>query len=260
MDESMSTLFRYTLIFGSIAIITLFFLAVHLANRIVKPLEESYQKQKQFISDAGHELKTPISVISANSELLTTEIGDNQWLNNIQYENERMKTLVIQLLELAKTENFALKTERLNFSRLICGEVLPFESVAFEKGFTLNCNISDDLFVEGNNSQLKQLVAILLDNSIYHSSNGSEISICLTEERNFAKLSVINNGEEITSEQKKQIFERFYRIDSARSGDGKHYGLGLAIAKSIVSSHNGKIDVLCYNGKVEFLINLPLKK
>lgn len=260
MEESMTTLFRYTLIFGSISIAALFFLALYLAGRIVKPLEESYQKQKQFISDAGHELKTPISVISANSELLETEIGSNRWLSNIQYENGRMKDLVIQLLELAKTENITLQTEKLNFSRLVCGETLPFESIAFEKGLMIDCNIEEDLYIYGNSTQLKQLVSILLDNAIDHSQNSGNVTIRLTEERNSVKLSVINNGKEIPPEKKKQLFERFYRIDTARSGNDKHYGLGLAIAKSIVLAHKGKIDVLCYDGRVEFAISLPLQK
>lgn len=260
MQESMTTLFRYTLIFGGVAIIALYFLAVYLAKRIVKPLEESYKKQKQFISDAGHELKTPVSVVSANAELLSREIGENQWLANIQYENERMGLLVGQLLELARTENVAPQTERLDFSRLVGGEALPFESVVFEKGLVLNCNIANGLFVDGNSVQLKQLVSILLDNAIRHGTNGKEVSLFLKEERNSAKLSVINDGKEIPPEQKKQLFERFYRADAARNGEDKHYGLGLAIAKAIVIAHNGKIDVLCYNGKVEFVVHIPLQK
>ena len=260
MQESMTTLFRYTLIFGGAAIIALFFLAVYLAQRIVKPLEESYQKQKQFISDAGHELKTPVSVVSANAELLSREIGENQWLSNIQYENERMGRLVGQLLELARTENVIPQRERLDFSRLVGGETLPFESVAFEKGLILNCDIANDLFVDGNSVQLKQLVSILLDNAIRHGVNGKEVSLFLKEERNFAKLSVINDGEEIPPEQKKQLFERFYRADTARNSEDQHYGLGLAIAKAIVTTHNGKIEVLCYDGKVEFAVHIQLLK
>lgn len=104
MMESAGTLISYTLIFGSIALVLMFFLARCLANRIVSPLEESYQRQKRFISDAGHELKTPVAVINANVELLSREIGENQWLSNIQYENERMSALIIQLLDLARTE------------------------------------------------------------------------------------------------------------------------------------------------------------
>ena len=258
MKESMTTLFRYTLVFGSAAIIALFFVAVFLARRIVQPLEESYQKQKQFISDAGHELKTPVSVVSANAELLAREIGENQWLANIQYENERMGKLVGQLLELARTENVAPQTEHLDFSRLVGGEALPFESVAFEKGLELNCNIVSGLFVDGNGGQLKQLVSILLDNAIRHGTGGGEVALQLKEERSFAKLSVINDGDEIPPEQQAQLFDRFYRVDAARNGEDKHYGLGLAIAKAIVTAHKGKINVLCYNDKVEFVARIPL--
>lgn len=260
VNENAMTLFRYTLIFGGVALVLFFFLSVFLAKKIVNPLEESYQKQKQFISDAGHELKTPVSVVSANAELLFREIGENQWLSNIQYENERMGILVGQLLELARTENITPQTESLDFSRLVGGEALPFESVAFEKGLVLNCNIANGLAVDGNSVQLKQLVSILLDNAIRHSTDGKEVVLLLKEEKSHARLSIINDGKEIPNEQKKQLFDRFYRVDDARNGEDKHYGLGLAIAKAIVDAHNGKIDVLCYNGKVEFVVHIPLQK
>lgn len=256
MQESMLTLFRYTLVFGSVVIVVLFFVAVYLAKRIVKPLEESYQKQKQFISDAGHELKTPVSVVSANAELLSRELGENQWLANIQYENQRMGKLVGQLLELARTENVQAQMERLDLSRLVGGEALPFESVAFEKGLALNCEIMDNIFVEGNGGQLRQLVSILIDNAISHSKGGKEITLILKEEHGHPKLSVINYGDEIPQEQLKHLFDRFYRTDAARNGEDKHYGIGLAIAKAIVAAHKGKISVLCEDGKVEFAVRL----
>lgn len=258
INESVSTLFRYTLIFGGIAVIMFFFFSVFIARRIVQPLEDSYQRQKQFISDAGHELKTPVSVVSANAELLAREIGENQWLSNIQYENERMGMLVIQLLELARTENIVPQMEHLDFSRLVDGETLPFESVAFEKGLVLNSSISSGIMVEGNSAQLKQLVSILLDNAIRHSTDGNEVHLNLSKERGFANLSVINKGDEIPKEQREQLFERFYRVDTARNGGDKHYGLGLAIAKAIVNSHKGRVDVICCNGYVEFKIQIPM--
>ena len=255
--ESMNTLFRYTLIFGGVAIVALYFLAVYLAKKIVTPLEESYQKQKQFISDAGHELKTPVSVVNANAELLSREIGDNQWLANIQYENERMGKLVGQLLELARTENVKPQMEYLDLSRLVAGGVLPFESVAFENGLTLNSQIADGIISLGNSTQLSQLVSILVDNAIRHSQNGKEVFISLTHTRSNAVLSVINDGEPIPQEQMTQLFERFYRADEARNGEDKHYGLGLAIAKTIVDAHHGKIEVSCYDGKVCFTVRIP---
>ena len=257
VNESAMTLFRYTLIFGAVALVAFFFLAVFLARKIVNPLEDSYKKQKQFISDAGHELKTPVSVVGANAELLSRELGDNQWLQNIQYENERMGILVGQLLDLARTENVTPQTERIDFSRLVAGESLPFESVAFEKGLALNTNITSNIGVIGNSTQLKQIVSILLDNAIRHGKGASEVWLTLTKEHGFAKLSVINKGDEIPAEQREQIFERFYRVDTTRNGDGKHYGLGLAIAKAIATSHKGNIKVNCYDGFVEFIVQIP---
>lgn len=259
LNESAATLLRYTLLFGCIAIVIFFFLAVFLARKIVQPLEESYQKQKQFISDAGHELKTPISVVNANAELLSREIGENIWLANIQWENNHMGLLVEQLLDLARTETITPQMEQIDFSRLVCGEALPFESIAFEKGFVLRCHITEGISLTGNSTQLKQLVSILLDNALEHSTVQEDISVALEKEHQWAKLSVINAGKEIPLPQREQLFERFYRMDSARSGEDKHYGLGLAIAKSIATTHKGRIHVLCYDGLVEFQVLLPLQ-
>ena len=256
IQESMSTLFRYTLVFGSIALVVMFFLSRYLAKRIVDPLEKSYLKQKQFISDAGHELKTPVSVVNANAEILQREIGENGWLANIQYENERMGKLVTQLLELARTEDAKPQMEHLNFSRLLAGGVLPFESVAFENGLQLNTQIADDVTLMGNSTQLSQLVSILVDNAIQHGQGGKEILVSLTSNRSTAILSVINAGEPIPQEKMEQLFERFYRADEARTEKDNHYGLGLAIAKAIVEAHNGKIEVRCYDGLVEFRVTI----
>lgn len=259
MQGNISTLFTNTLIFGGISLVAVFFASVFLAKRIVSPLEESYEKQKQFISDAGHELKTPVSVVSANAEILEREIGSNKWLENIKYENGRMGALVKQLLELARTENVAPNMQRLDLSRLVSGEVLPFESVAFENGLELTENITNGIFVNGDEIKLKQLSSILIDNAVKHSENGKSVDIKLTSEHGCAKLSVVNDGREIPQENRKKLFERFYREDEARNDDG-HFGLGLAIAKAIAISHKGKIGVSCYDGKVEFTVTLPLAK
>ncbi len=257
LNENAVTLFRNTLLFGGVVLILFFFLAVFLARKIVAPLEESYRKQKQFVSDAGHELKTPVSVIGTNAELLAREIGDNRWLANIQYENERMGVLVGQLLDLARAENVTPATERVDLSRLVAGEALPFESVAFEKGGRLNCYIENGVTVNGNAAWLKQLIAILLDNALCHGEDGT-VSLSLRKEHGHALLSVINRGDEIPSEQRDNLFERFWRVDTARSGETPHYGLGLAIAKALVSAQGGHISVYCYEGLVEFRVQFPL--
>ena len=257
INENAATLLRYTLIFGAAAIVVFFFLSVYIAKRIVRPLEDSFEKQKRFISDAGHELKTPVSVVSANAELLSREIGENRWLANIRYENERMGELVTQLLELARTENAAMQTERVDLSRLAAGETLPFECVAFEKGLMLESDLAPDIFVEGDGGRLKQLVSILLDNAVSHAEGGT-VKITLNKERSHAVLSVTNEGAALSSTQREHLFDRFYRIDEARSADSNHYGLGLAIAKAICDAHRGHIEVGCRDGLVEFSVSLPI--
>ncbi len=256
MNENASTLFKYTLIFGAVTLVVFFFLSRYLAKRIVSPLEDSYLRQRQFISDAGHELKTPVSVIGANAELLERELGDNVWLSNIRYENERMSNLISQLLELARSESTARKTERIDLGRLVAGEALPFESVAFEHGLCLKSSIAEGIFVDGNAASLKQLVSILLDNAISH-ANGGDVTLTLKKEHGNALLTVVNRGDEIPKEQREKLFERFYRVDTSRSGDGGHYGLGLAIAKAVCDAHKGRIELSCHDGLVEFSVRIP---
>lgn len=260
MQGSMTTLVRYTLLYGAVALLLFLLLSIHLARRIVEPLEESYTKQRQFISDAGHELKTPLAVINANTEILEREIGDNQWLSNIQYESSRMGSLVTQLLELAHTENVRLETAILDYSHIVTGEVLPFESVAFENGTAFDYDIAESIQVDGNAAQLRQLTGILLDNAIRHCSVGGDVHLSLTKDRSHAILAVANTGEEIPAEQRAHLFERFYRADESRTEDGNHYGLGLAIAKAIVTAHKGRIDVECRDGEVLFCVCLPLAR
>lgn len=260
INNGFSTLFKYTLLFGIMTIIILLFLSILLADKIVRPLEESYIKQKQFISDAGHELKTPISVVNANAELLSREIGGNTWLSNIQYENDRMGALVARMLELTHMENTEPQMESVDFSHLVRGEALPFESLIYEKKMTFVMDIAENIRVSGNAIQLKQVTAILMDNAVSHALPESEIRLELKKQRNNAVLSVINDGDEIPESEQKKIFDRFYRADASRGGEDNHYGLGLSIAKSIVSAHHGKISVRCYEGKVEFSVSIPREK
>ncbi|MBQ7994376.1 MAG: HAMP domain-containing histidine kinase [Solobacterium sp.] len=258
--ESLLSLTRHSLVTGGIALCLLFLISQVLAKHIVKPLEENDQRQKQFVSDAGHELKTPVSVISTNAELLSRLLGSNEWLDNIRYENERMGDLVTQLLDLSRAESAQLQTEDLDLSRLVTGEVLPFESVAFEHHLTIQSSIADGIRIHGNRSQLSQLVSILLDNAIRHSDHGHEIGLTLLKDGKHIVLSVENNGKEIPADQQAHIFERFYRLDHARNSESSHYGLGLAIAKAICEAHGGTISVSCKDGKVLFTVVLPEKK
>ena len=245
--------------FGCVTLLVLCVVSFFIARSIVKPLEDSYKKQKQFVSDAGHELKTPLSAINVNADMLAREIGDNKWLSNIQYENGRMNELVQQLLILARTEKISMPKEKLDFSRLTAGEVLPLESVAYEKNITIKTEMEESVFVYGNSAQLKQLVSILLDNAVQYST-GNEVSLAISKERRSVRLTVINEGKAMESDHKRNIFERFYRVDDSHDNSDGHYGLGLAIAKAIVTAHNGKIGVDCFDGKVRFTVTLPAAK
>ena len=254
--ENLHTLVMNTAIAGVLAVILLFVASLFITRRIVRPLEENDERQRQFVSDAGHELKTPVAVISANTELLSRQIGDNEWLSNVKYETERMGTLITQLLDLSHAENATPVKERVDLTTLITGEVLPFESIAFERGLSLNVDAQDGVYVEGDRGKLSQLIAILTDNAIRHSTGGT-VDIRLSQQHKNAVLAVENDGEEIPPEKARRLFERFYRVDEARSGEDRHYGLGLAIAKAIVEAHGGSIGVSCKNGKVIFTVTIP---
>ncbi len=258
-DNSMHTLLHNILIVGGAAIAVMFVISLFLSRQIIRPLEENDQKQKQFISDASHELKTPVAVIGANAEMLSRELGDNEWLSNIQYENDRMGELVKQLLDLSRAENTEVPIEQVDFSRIITGEVLAFESLAFDKGKTISSDIEEDVHLVGRQMQLAQLVSVLLDNAITHST-GNDIEVSLSRQAHKAILRIRNEGEEIPAEKMEHLFDRFYRVDEARNSDGKHYGLGLAIARAVAEKHGGNIGVSCQEGKVDFTISLPIRK
>ena len=271
-SNSFSKLFKNTLLYGAIALICVYFLSRYLAGRIIKPMEEGYQKEKEFTADAGHELKTPIASIGANAELLRREIGENKWLDNIIFENERMSSLTKELLDLAQSESGQYNTESVDLSNLLEGCVLPLEAIAFDRGVEINLDIQDDLTVEGNRNQLQQLITILLDNAITYCSTDAidsggtfktykalaDVDVSLTQSNGKARISVSNPGEPIPKEEQDKMFQRFYRNDDARSYSG-HYGLGLAIAKSIVTNHNGEIFMECKDGRVAFITELPIK-
>ena len=258
-DSDLQTLFRQMLMIGGAAMIVLIVISIFISRRIVRPLEENDRRQKRFVSDAGHELKTPIAVISANSELLRREIGDSEWLGNIDYENERMSDLVKQLLTLSKAENGETAKETLDLSKLVSGEVLPFETLAFERGTAIESDIEPGLYIEGNANQLRQLVSIILDNALSHGT-GDTISLSLRKERHNALLCVSNDANEMSDEELSHLFDRFRRGDEARSEGDSHYGLGLSIAQAVTAAHKGHIRAEYKNGKAIFKVSLPIKK
>lgn len=258
-EAGLKTMLRYVLIVGLVAIIIMFFISLLVSKKIIRPLEENDKRQKQFISDASHELKTPIAVIDTNAEMLSREIGNNEWLSNIRYENDRMGGLVKQLLDLSHAESAIIPMEDLDFSRIVTGEVLAFEIIAFENGKEIITKIEDKITLTGNKSQLTQVISILLDNALKHST-GKQIEVTLSQHNHTVKLSVVNDGHEIPQDKMDHLFDRFYRIDEARNSQGQHYGIGLSIAKAVVQGHKGRIDASCQDGKIGFTVALPKNK
>ncbi len=223
----------------------LFFIVWSLSFKVFRPIRIAFYKQKQFISDASHELKTPLSIISANTDVLKQDI-DNQWIKNINQQTERMNLLVADMLTLAKMDegNVKLKKEEFNISQIIVGCSLQFDAVAFEKGKTLDLDIESDLIYNGDVNSVKKIVNILLDNAVKHASKKGKILITLKKESNKIVLSVFNTGSDIPDEQSNKIFERFFRGDSSRSRESGGSGLGLSIAKSLADTNKWKISAI----------------
>ncbi len=254
--ETMNLLIHHMIIFGGLAFLVMVMASYLFSGWIIKPLEENDERQRQFISDAGHELKTPISTINANMELLQRDIGNNPWLSNIAYENDRMERIVKELLDLAKSQDAEFVFEEINFSRLVLMQVMPFEASAFENGLELDYDVADDVRILGNQGLLQRLVSTLIDNAFTHCKDRGKIEVHLRQEKNHILFTVANEGEEIPKEERERIFDRFYRSDDARNGEQQHYGLGLSIAKSIVERHHGKIYVICEDGWTKFCVEL----
>ncbi|MDE6520119.1 MAG: HAMP domain-containing histidine kinase [Ruminococcus sp.] len=247
----MRKLKRTTWFVGIISIVFLSAGAYFLSGLIVRPLKDTFEKQKQFISDASHELKTPLTVISANADVLAGEIGDNKWLNYIQDQTERMNVLVNDLLSLTRLENKSSNfiQKEFNLSSAITNTALPFECQAFELNRNFVINIDENIFVFGSEQHIKQMAGIFIDNALKYSKDGGTVRVSLTKEDGKAVLSVYNTGMGVKESEKYKIFERFYRSDESRNRSTGGYGLGLAIAKSIIDKHKFKIDVENHEGK-----------
>ena len=256
INNKLGEYFRMSLLIFILLEILNIYISNRLTKWLTKPVIASFDKQKQFIVDASHELKTPLSVIMASAEALEEDPKEKKWLNNIKTEAERMNKLVIDLLDLAKSENINDKQNYSinNLSKIIEKTSLTFESLVYENKLELETNIEDDIMYKCNSDKIKQLLGILLDNAIKHSNDNSKIFVNLYKNKNNITLEVKNRGKEIPKEDQEKIFDRFYRADESRNRNENRYGLGLAIAKNIVANHNGKIFVNCKDGYTTFKV------
>ena len=241
-----------------ISVIVIYIISKLVSNLIVKPVEETIEKQKQFISDASHELKTPLAVIEANADVIENEQGRSKWLTYIQNEIESMNKLINELLLLAKIENVdsLILKEEFDISQEAEMITSMFESMAYEKKVKIETNIQKNIKMIGTKEDIEHILSTLIDNAIKHTKENNKIEVELKKEKENIIIKVKNEGEPIPKDERNKIFERFYRVDKARNRNEKRYGLGLAIAKSIVEKYKGTIEVNCENGITTFKVLL----
>ena len=249
---------------GLAALILLLGVSILLARWATRPVARAWRQQRQFLSDASHELKTPLTVILSNAELLEAAPMDPRparWADNIHSEAKRMKSLVEEMLTLARADN-AVPTAvmaEVSLSDLATDCALAFEPVAFEAGKPLESDIAPDVTVTGDGDKLRQLIGVLLDNAIKYGQAGGTISLTLRRTDRQARLLVSNPGDPIPPDQLGRLFERFYRADASR-GEQSGFGLGLPIAAAIASEHKGTLKAESDQVSTRFLFTMPLKK
>ena len=237
-------LLNFGLFIGSMGVI--FLISLVLSGFAVKPVKTAWEQQKQFIADASHELKTPLTVILANNNIMMSH-GENtvkdekQWLDSTEEEAQHMKKLIDQMLFLAKSDAGETNVEisDVDFSEIVEGASLNFEPVAFEKNVMIDSQIESGITLHGNATQLNQLTHILIDNAVKYSAEDSTVTIKLLKKGDNVEFSVNNKGSVIAQDDLEHIFDRFYRAEKSRTTKG--YGLGLSIAQKIVQSMNGKL-------------------
>lgn len=240
-----------SLAISAASLLTIFIMMMVFAAKIISPIAESYEKQKRFITNAGHDIKTPITIIDADREILEMDIGESEWLDDIKKQTKRLTKLTNDLIYLSRMEEGTDIKELSTFSiSTVCMEEADsFSAVAVKKELEIKTDIEDDIDINGSEEDVRKLLAILLDNAIKYAKEGTEIGVKMTKHGRFATVTISNVAENMTEAQTKRMFERFFRADGARSSDGG-FGIGLATAQAIVNSHNGKISAELSSDKV----------
>ena len=246
---------------GSAALLVLFLCSYLLSGVVTRPVGAAWAQQEQFLSDASHELKTPLTVILSSAELLNQSALPEQaaYIDNIREESRRMKLLVEDMLTLSRAQRSAgsLPEQTADLSEAAMTAALRFEPVAFEAGKRLEYDIAPELPVRGDGGKLGQALAALLDNAVKYSAGGTDIRLTAEKQGRFAVVAVADSGPDIPADKLLHIFDRFYRADEART-DGDSFGLGLPIAKAIIDAHRGTLRCESGGGVTRFIITLPL--
>ena len=246
---------------GSAALLVLFLCSYLLSGVVTRPVGAAWAQQEQFLSDASHELKTPLTVILSSAELLNQSALPEQavYIDNIREESRRMKLLVEDMLTLSRAQRSAgsLPEQTADLSEAAMTAALRFEPVAFEAGKRLEYDIAPELPVRGDGGKLGQALAALLDNAVKYSAGGTDIRLTAEKQGRFAVVTVADSGPDIPADKLPHIFDRFYRADEART-DGDRFGLGLPIAQAILDAHRGTRRCESGGGVTRFIITLPL--
>lgn len=228
-----------------------FVLVVIFSRMVFRPVEESIQKQKRFITDASHELKTPLTIIDANTEVMEMESGESQWTKSTRKQIQRLSGLVQQLVTLSRLDEEKGLEEKceFNFSEAVSECVQPYESLAQTREKNLTLNIEENLTYTGDERSIRQLAGILMDNAVKYSSENGNITLTLKKKGKKIFLEVYNNAGDLPQGKLDVLFERFYRLDSSRNSGTGGSGIGLSVAKAIVQAHKGKITAENKNGR-----------
>ncbi len=241
--DAAATLISISIFVGIFTLIVILFPVMLFCKMAVRPVAHAIEKQKQFITDAGHELKTPLAIISADAEVIELCNGENEWLTSIKNQTQRMSVLIKNLVNLSKLDelNDANKKESFDISETVLETVASFETKAKHDGKEITVNVVKNLKYYGCQEEIIQLISILCDNAIKYSSQNGVIRVSLYKSGKYICLDCFNNCDDIDAETASKLFDRFYRADSSRSRDTGGYGIGLSVAKAIVERHKGKI-------------------
>ena len=245
-----------SVIIGIVLEFIIYFMSRMITAWITKPALDSFERQKNFIADASHELKTPLAVIMASADEIHGSRNNQKYIDNIKYESERMKSLIASMLDLSKIENGSLKDtyKYNNISKIIKKICLTFEAIAFEEEVQIVTDIEDDIILNCNKEEIEKLISIILDNAIKHSYKRKIIDVRVNRLKSNIIIAITNSGDPIKPGDEEKIFERFYRSDKSRNRGEGRYGLGLAIAKNIVNNYNGTIKAFSSDGETTFKI------
>ncbi|MBQ2603470.1 MAG: HAMP domain-containing sensor histidine kinase [Acutalibacteraceae bacterium] len=240
------TLLMITLVTIISCIVAVLIILTVVSGTIIKPFEENRQKQRRFITDAGHELKTPIAVIQSNAEVMEMIDGGNKWIDNIKAQTSRMSNLVKGLIELSKMDEQIIsekEKQRIILTEIAANSVEAFSASAQTKNIQIETHIEPNVAVMGDLEDIVRLVGILLDNAVKYTDERKKIEVTLTQKSKKVVLTVSNTCKGLDRESVKKFFDRFYRSDASRNSDTGGYGIGLSMAQMIVQNHKGKLNV-----------------